>query len=159
MDIDIERIRAIEASYADIDPLEAYYRKRSLDYETIGPLARRMIGATRQAGCKSHRLTYNAKYSSGVRRRHSGAGQTPRSPSAEVGGNPRHASLLISCELSYFRTSSLPRPLFAVGGTDAANSSYLTARPSWPGRRCGGCLPKARQALMVNPDSRFQCVG
>ena len=36
--IDLERIREIEMSYGDLAPLEAYYRKRLLDYETIGPM-------------------------------------------------------------------------------------------------------------------------
>ena len=39
VNIDLERITAIEASYAGLDPMEAYYRKRSIQYKMVGPLA------------------------------------------------------------------------------------------------------------------------
>jgi SAM-dependent methyltransferase len=38
VNIDLDRIKSIEATYADLDPMAAYYRKRSVQYETVGPL-------------------------------------------------------------------------------------------------------------------------
>lgn len=36
--IDLDRIRGIERTYGGLDPLDAYYRKRAIHYQTSGPL-------------------------------------------------------------------------------------------------------------------------
>ena len=46
--VDMDRIRDIEAFYAGLDPLDAYYRKRRIAYRIVGPLVPRTRAVLRR---------------------------------------------------------------------------------------------------------------